>query len=64
VLILECSDVDIKCSALDTATFQAEVSHMQSRVDAADEYLKSLISEALSKFNKGEWLGAVRSRST
>jgi hypothetical protein len=36
---------------------------MQMRVDAAEEYLRSLISESLEKFAKGEWLGAVRSKS-
>ncbi len=37
--------------------------HMNMRVDAAEEYLRSLVSQSLDEFGKGEWIGAVRAKT-
>ena len=42
---------------------QDEMKHMNMRVDAAEEYLRSLVGESLDAFGKGEWIGAVRSKT-
>ena len=35
---------------------------LDSRVQAVEEYIKSLIAAEMDQFVKGEWLGLVRSK--
>ena len=48
------------CQKLKVFYVQVELESVQKRVCAVEDYLRSLISDELCKFQKGELLGVVR----
>ena len=41
---------------------QTELQHIQNRMDAAEEYLQSIVGSSLDAYGKGEWIACVRAR--